>query len=74
LDNIKLVQQEDKWLCVDEKDHAFPVSSNFNKIWLLLSMTGGHSFRLFAIRENNTLLPLGIWNLNPLNTFDYYFF
>ena len=61
IDNIKLVQQHNKWFLADAENNIVHVKENFTKIPHLLAITGGKPSTLSVIGKENNFEPLGIF-------------
>lgn len=61
LQQVIPLHQEGKWFIRDRTANLLPISSRFERGWMLLALSGGHPVTIFGEWNGNDLYPLSIW-------------
>lgn len=68
LNSVHLIQQEQWWL-QDADGYVLPISPQFQQLWEMLAMSGGHPLTVFGEWDGALFVPLSLWTTTEFLTF-----
>lgn len=74
LADVALINQNNQWFCKDKENNALPLHPDFQHLWHLAAVSGGHPVTLFALREQSMLVPLAAWGKMDIHGFEETYF
>jgi hypothetical protein len=60
--NITPIKENERWLMKDAGNKYVALKESYDRLWHLLSCSGGEPADMFVIREKNSCTPLGMWH------------
>lgn len=55
------VFHNNKWWLKDKSEDLISIRDDFNKMWKLLALSGGHSLDMVVLGKENNYQPIGVW-------------
>lgn len=74
LAGISLIKQNNQWFCKDGYNNALPLHPDFQYFWHFAAVSGGHPVTLFALREQDAIVPLAAWGNMGVHGFEETYF